>query len=219
MRAAKFILLSVIPLLVSISLYAQVNNPDYRLLRVIARTRTETMNKFFILVSDLNNPLCLGVLGLLFLGRWLLKNEKALQAALLGTFGVIISQLLTFTGKELFGRLRPQLYDTTFMSVISAENKSFPSGHTSEAFTVAIAICFVYPQWWVRLAAMGWACTIAYARMYLGVHYPSDIIGGILVASGSVYAVVLLMRNWNNNKGSLPESVQKQDEADSADDL
>ena len=119
---------------------------------------------------------------------------------------MIISQLVTFTGKDLFGRLRPQFYDTTFLSVINPENKSFPSGHTSEAFTVAIALCFCYRQWWIRLPAMGWACTIAYARMYLGVHYPSDIIGGIIVASASVYAVVLLMRNWNKNKSSLPDT-------------
>lgn len=185
--------------------FAQVTVADYRVLRAIAGTRTEGWNKFFILLSDLNNPVCLSVLALLFLGRWLLKNEKAMQAAVLGTFSLIISQLVTFTGKELFGRLRPQLYDDTFVAVISAINKSFPSGHTSEAFTVAIALCYMYRQWWVRVPALVWACLIAYARMYLGVHYPSDVIGGILVAGGSVWAVVLLMRNWNNNRRSLAD--------------
>ncbi|RYY59682.1 MAG: phosphatase PAP2 family protein [Chitinophagaceae bacterium] len=203
MKFTRACCLLLFTLCMSMSLHAQINTPDYRLLRYIAKTRTETWDRFFILVSDLNNPLCLGVLALLFIGRWLLKNEHALQVALLGTFSVIVSQLVTFTGKELFGRLRPQLYDDTFIAVISAVNKSFPSGHTSEAFTVALALCYSYRQWWVRVPAMGWACLIAYARMYLGVHYPSDVIGGILVAAGSVYAVVLMMRNWNKNREGL----------------
>jgi membrane-associated phospholipid phosphatase len=203
MRIIRAFLLLVISLCMSLALHAQINTPDYRLLRAIAKTRTEKWDHFFIMISDLNNALCLGVLALLFLGRWILKSDKALRVALLGTFAVIISQLITFTGKDLFGRLRPQLYDDTFIAVVSAVNKSFPSGHTSEAFTVALALCYSYPQRWVKLVAMGWACLIAYARLYLGVHYPSDVIGGIMVAAGSVYAVVLLMKNWNRNSSFM----------------
>jgi len=195
----SFVILTCL-LLFSAILYAQVNTPDYRLLRLIAKSRTETMNHFFIVVSDLNNPLCLGIALLLLLSRWVIKDHKYFRAGLLVGQSIFFSQIITFTIKDVTGRLRPHLYDSTFLSVIEANNKSFPSGHTSEAFTLATAICFSFSQWWIRVLAMGWACTVAYARMYLGVHYPSDVIGGIIVGSGSVWLVVMLQRNWDKRK-------------------
>ncbi len=187
---------------------AQVTTTDYRILRALAKTRTETMNKFFILVSDLNNPLCLTVMMLLLLSRFVMKEHRYFRAGLLLGQSIIFSQSITFLCKDLIGRLRPQLYDTTFLSVISANNKSFPSGHTSEAFTFAVALAVAFPNWWVRILAFGWACTVAYARMYLGVHYPSDVFGGIVVGAGSVWLVVALTTRYGKYKERRSDAIK-----------
>lgn len=60
-------------------------------------------------------------------------------------------------------------------------DKSFPSGHTSSAFACVLILAFVFPPW-AGAAALAAASMIAFSRMYLAVHYPTDIIGGILAA-------------------------------------
>ncbi len=55
---------------------------------------------------------------------------------------------------------------------------SYPSGHASAAFATAIVLCLTYRRWRVRALAILGASLIALSRVYLGFHYPSDIIGG-----------------------------------------
>lgn len=47
---------------------------------------------------------------------------------------------------------------------------------------MVIALCLVYRRWYIIVPSYLWACAVGYSRMDLGVHYPSDIIGAILVA-------------------------------------
>lgn len=55
---------------------------------------------------------------------------------------------------------------------------SFPSGHTCLAFTYATSVSLQYKKWYVTVPAFMWACSIGYSRMYLGKHYPSDVLAG-----------------------------------------
>jgi len=65
---------------------------------------------------------------------------------------------------------------------------SFPSGHAATAFAAATVLTALAPRW-----AAGWlvlAAAIAYSRLYVGVHYPLDVAGGVVV--GVVTALLLL---------------------------
>ncbi len=80
---------------------------------------------------------------------------------------------------------------------------SFPSGHTSTSFTIATAFALrysKYPQ--VYLPMYAWACIVGYGRPYLGMHYPGDVIGGVLIGTGSsvlIYSLRSSLFKLKNN--------------------
>lgn len=86
--------------------------------------------------------------------------------------------------KHLFERSRPFLVDPTLAtSLIELPTSfSFPSGHTSSSFAAATVLCltpFVH-RWFKPAAALG-AVSIAFSRLYLSVHYPSDVCAGAIL--------------------------------------
>lgn len=123
------------------------------------------------------------VAALLFLK---LRREAVVLA---GT--VLGGWLLTRVLKDLIGRDRPSLVP----HLTDAGGHSFPSGHSFNAAVVFIAIALAFaamsPRRHVRWAIIGssivltWA--IAYSRVWLGVHYPSDVIAGWLGGAGWVF--------------------------------
>ncbi len=85
---------------------------------------------------------------------------------------------------------------------------SFPSGHSSASFAAATVL--LLNRWEGRWAALVLAALIAFSRLYLYVHYPTDVVGGILVG---VLCGVLAKRLWwklensRRPKGGLPEGI------------
>lgn len=82
--------------------------------------------------------------------------------------------------KNIVQRARPCTLDPTVKLLIKFPwDYSFPSGHTLNGFTAATVI-FCYYKRWGMLAYVG-AAMIAFSRMYLFVHFPTDILGGIIL--------------------------------------
>ncbi len=87
--------------------------------------------------------------------------------------------------KYIVHRERP--YDS-YPDIIKRSNEStpsFPSGHTSSAFCTATTLSLMYPKWFVIVSAYSWASMVAYSRMYLGMHYPSDVFAGAILGIGT----------------------------------
>lgn len=117
-------------------------------------------------------------------------------------FGIATAAALTV--KYVVHRPRP--FDTypDITKKTDGGGYSFPSGHTADAFTTATSLSIAFPKWYVIVPAYTWAMAVGYSRMYLGVHYPSDVIGGAITGAASAYAGYKI-QNWLW-KGGLKKS-------------
>ncbi len=86
--------------------------------------------------------------------------------------------------KHLFHRERPTLLTLHQLfkplQMLTADNYSFPSGHTLSAFAAAGVLCINFPDWKGNLA-LAIALCIGIARIYEGMHWPTDVIAGIVL--------------------------------------
>lgn len=130
-----------------------------------------------------------------FLAAWLiLRNRKqGRQAALYA--GTVL--LLALAGKEILKHLilRPRPYEAFYdlIPVVHAGGSSFPSGHTAAAFAIALVLYRFLPRRF-GIPALVLAVMASFSRLYLGVHYPSDVAGGILLACGAAILAGRLSR-------------------------
>lgn len=74
---------------------------------------------------------------------------------------------------------------------------SFPSGHTTVAFASATALSLSYKKWYVTAPSFIYAGFVGYSRLRLGVHYPSDVLGGIVIGVGSGLLTWLIDKKIN----------------------
>ena len=93
--------------------------------------------------------------------------------------------------KELFDRARPPVSGIDAVGVIPA-SASFPSGHAATAFAAAVAVGAFYPR--LRRPLLGLAAVVALSRVYLGVHYASDVLAGTALGVALGLASVWLVR-------------------------
>lgn len=96
--------------------------------------------------------------------------------------GFLIERCLYFVFKNAFKRNRPPEAIPGYTSIVQPSDKfSFPSGHTSAAFLVAVAVSWAFPVMaWILLP---WAVSVGVARVMLGVHFPTDTLAGAALGS------------------------------------
>jgi undecaprenyl-diphosphatase len=121
------------------------------------------------------------VLALLLRRPWLFVLVLASDAA---------AELVSFRLRDwIDGRRPPLVYPEPKPLVHVPDSGSFPSGHASMAFACATVLAWMRPR--LALPAFALAVGIAWSRVYVGVHWPLDVLGG--AALGVVIAIALLM--------------------------
>jgi membrane-associated phospholipid phosphatase len=163
-------------------------NLDFTLLKSINNSYTETGGKIQSVFSNSVTPLMIsvpaGILAYSLFKKDSISRQKFYTIASSELFAGIITTSLKFA----FNRERPfKTYPNDIFKHSTAGSLSFPSGHTSAAFSFATSLSLEFPKWYVIAPSMVWAGTVGYSRMYLGVHYPSDVLVGAIIGAGTSY--------------------------------
>ncbi len=129
----------------------------------------------------------------IFIGLWTIWRHRSRGLLLLITAGLTIAVADTLSSKiikPMVRRLRPcndpQIQEALDVLVHCGSGYSFTSSHATNHFALAVflwvAFRGIWPLW-LRWTMLVWAATIAFGQVYVGVHYPTDILGGALLGS------------------------------------
>ncbi len=169
-------------------LQTNAQNFDLSLLKKINARETGFKNWYLegvassVTATSIGVPVSTYIIGLI-------KHDKQLQQdGIYMAGGYLLSAVLTQSIKRIVDRKRPF---ETYVFIIKRDDedggRSFPSGHTSAAFCTATELALRYRQWYVIVPSYLFASSVAWARMYQGVHYPSDVFAGALLGAGSAW--------------------------------
>ncbi len=112
-------------------------------------------------------------------------DQKIIQAGWTTIAGSGINFIVAFGLKYSINRDRPYVTYPVLQPYQRDKDPSFPSGHSSFAFNTATSLVMHFPKWYVAVPAYTWSTTVAYTRMHLGMHYPTDVITGAVIGAGS----------------------------------
>ena len=137
------------------------------------------------------------VIGASVCAHWI-RKRRGLDAWMLGAL-LVGCALITEALKQVYQQARPRV----FPPLEAIFNFSFPSGHTLTSFAFALFVGVLMlrrgkptaKRWWSAAGLLALAALIASSRMYLGVHWPTDVAAGMLVAV-IWSATCLLTRRW-----------------------
>lgn len=179
----------------------QAQNWDIDLLRSLHGSNPG-MKNLSLFADKSTIPVSLAVPAIIG-GVGLINNdENLLKDAIYIGVASGISLGFTHALKNSFKRNRPYVSFPDLSPDTYESSYSFPSGHTSAAFATATALSLKYRKWYVIAPGFAWAGYVGYSRMHLGVHYPSDVLAGALLGTGSAW-LTWKLNSWLNNKGVL----------------
>ena len=154
----------------------------------------------------------LGDAGLLFivLGLALLLFRPTRRAGFSALCAMVIGLVVVnLTIKPLMARERPWLVLEGFVNLVEEHDpNSFPSGHTNAAFAFALALCMAAPKRWMKITAVCMAAVMGLSRLYVGVHFPSDVLVGAVIGSlcGLLGALIIkiVWDRWGSRLEKIP---------------
>ena len=169
-------------------------NLDVTLFRRINDGRSSFLDK----LTNANNEAVYPVITVApigFLSYGLLTgNEYETDSGVLAALSEIVSYGATYSLKKIAKRERPYvtLANVHVVGSRSEDSYSLPSGHSTSAFAIATSLSFRYPKASIVIPLHLWAALLSYGRVYRGVHYPSDVLLGGAIGSGTALVVHLL---------------------------
>lgn len=174
-------------------------NIDITILRDININRNTSLDPTFKVITNSALPITVAT-PLIIYSVGLIKKDSTIkkQALFIGE-SFLVSAFITTALKYSIKRERPFKSYPDIEKATSATGLSFPSGHTSVAFSTATSLSMEFPKWYIIAPSFVWATAVGYSRMHLGVHYPNDVVAGAIVGSGSAY-LSYKMNKWINKK-------------------
>lgn len=175
---------------------------DRGILLALKHLHTRLLDRVMVAITFLGEPSVL--LGLcLALGIWLLRRRQRSEATTLAiaSLGAIS---LNFVLKDLFARARPTLWQR----VVDVSLYSFPSGHAMISLVVYGMVGYLLATRFKRWSALIVSLTIlliviiGLSRLYLGVHWPTDVIAGYAAGLVWLVACILSLEVWRERRSA-----------------
>ncbi len=168
---------------------------DALIVRKIAKLHNKVNNRIMAVVTILGT----GIIWFLLCVPLALTKDN-LDAAINIVLALFVSWIVgEVTIKSLVGRVRPieQLPEEEHI-IKRPRHSSFPSGHTSSAFSV-VAVVIVRCNVYVLIPVLIMACLVSFSRLYLRVHYLTDVLAGVVVGLVCGFAAVGLFDAVTHN--------------------
>lgn len=193
-------LVTIVLLLFSIQSFGQ--NKDIEILRSVNIHRNQNFDSFFKVVTDSDAPISILAPAAAFAVGVITKDSITKKKGIMIGGSLFISTAIMTSMKYSIRRDRPFITYPEIERLASAGSPSFPSGHTSMAFSTATSLSIAFPKWYVIAPSFIWAGAVGYSRMHLGVHYPSDVLVGALIGAGSAWLSNYLTKKIRCNHSS-----------------
>jgi undecaprenyl-diphosphatase len=172
----------------------------------------------FLFLNSINSPFWDGIMWtfsarltwvpLYLIILWMfyrLTGRRVILVLLFVIAAITLSdQLSVHAFKEVFLRLRPCHEPSLEGLVHLVRGKcggqyGFVSSHAANSFNIAVFSLLLLRKRWFTIAILFWAAVVSYSRVYLGVHYPGDIIGGAIlgavIGSTIYYSYIYILKN------------------------
>lgn len=168
----------------TIQFYSQ--NLDYKVLKTVNQTDMPCWDKTMKGVSFSVYPaMPVSVIGIWTQG-YINKDEVMMRNGYKSAISIAFAVGVATGLKYAVNRTRPFAeYPNDIVKRDNAGPYSFPSGHTTAAFATATAVSLSYKKWYVTVPAYAYASLVGYSRMRLGMHYGTDVLGGMVIGIGS----------------------------------
>lgn len=164
----------------------------------------DALSRVFLTATEIGNPA--GIIIIVAVIASVLLIKRLYSQALIVFLSVSSVAAINLLTKQVFHRIRPALWE----SVIQAQSFSFPSGHAMASSGLVLALIYITwrTKWRLPTLIIGglFVFMVGMSRLYFGVHYPSDILGGWL-ASSVVVPCVILIHKYFGKVNTVTEDV------------
>ena len=179
---------------------ASAQELDQSLLEDIHRVTPASWDPWMQAITTLGSLEFLGalVVAVAAVLAWLRQWKPAITMVVSGLLTLLLRQVL----KELFHRPRPELW-----AALSENSYSFPSGHALGSVIIYGVLIYLLSRSRPRWRSFLWGLygvlvvAIGFSRLYLGLHWPTDVLGGWAFGALALFGLIL----WHENHFPLPK--------------
>lgn len=152
------------------------------------------LDHFMVGVAQIAEPLFIAGVVLWFLVGWLRDRPSERLGAMGALAAAAVALLINQVLGHLWDRPRPFVAHpgAVHLLVAHSADSSFPSDHAAAAFAICVLLVATHRR--LGLVAVAFALVMGYARVYVGDHYPSDVVAGALIGLITGAAVIVWLR-------------------------
>ncbi len=168
---------------------------ELSIIRFIQSGSNGFWDSFFQLITQLGEAVPLVVLSLIL--YWTINKEKGLYVL----YSLLLALNISFFLKDIFKLPRPIGEEgIRSLRVETAKGYAFPSGHTANTAALWSALAIAFKKNYLKIFAVVLIALVGLSRLYLGVHYPKDVLGGCIIGLGSAMLAYFLWRRLPNKQ-------------------